>query len=260
MIEKPGFLSGEARFLNGAFFLTDLESLEEMIINCRRCPRLVAWREEVARTRRRAYRQETYWGRPVPGFGDPAARVLVVGLAPAAHGGNRTGRVFTGDSSGDFLYAALYRAGFANQPTSVRAGDGLALRDLFIAAVCRCAPPANKPLPEEIANCLPYVAQEMALLPRLQVIVVLGRIAFDGVLRLYRGQGHPIPRLEFSHAAVHRLGDGLPWLVCSYHPSRQNTNTGRLTEEMFDQIWTQVRGLLEIAEATHSTTRHLLYS
>ncbi len=232
----------------GVARLTDLESLEQAITECRRCPRLVAWREEVARTRRRAYRDEDYWGRPVPGFGDPAARVLVVGLAPAAHGGNRTGRVFTGDSSGDFLYAALYRAGFANQPTSTRPGDGLALHDLFIAAVCRCAPPANKPLPEEIANCLPYVAAEIALLDRLQVIVVLGRIAFDAVLRLYRGHRHPVPRLAFAHGAVHRLGPGLPWLVCSYHPSRQNTNTGRLTEAMFDEVWATARGLLRPPE------------
>jgi uracil-DNA glycosylase family 4 len=222
-----------------------LQALTETIAACRKCPRLVEWREKVARERRRAYRQETYWGRPVPGFGDPQARVLVVGLAPAAHGGNRTGRPFTGDRSGDFLYRALHRAGFANQPVSRHAGDGLALRDLYIAAVCRCAPPANKPTPQELAACLPYLAQEIALLDRVQVIVALGRIAFDNTLRLYRQAGRDIPRLEFGHAVSHPLGAGLPWMVASYHPSQQNTQTGRLTEAMFDQVWDKVLDLLQ---------------
>ncbi len=220
------------------------ERLEETVVNCRRCPRLVEWREEVARTRRRMYRDEEYWGRPIPGWGDREARVLVVGLAPAAHGGNRTGRVFTGDRSGDFLFRALHKAGFANQPTSVRRGDGLALHDLYIAAVCRCAPPANKPTPAEIENCLPYLREELSLLNGLECIVVLGKIAFDYTLKLYRGMGHSIPRLDFGHGAVHKMGEGLPWLVVSYHPSQQNTQTGRLTEEMFDQVWETARGLL----------------
>ncbi len=220
------------------------EALNAEIISCRKCPRLVAWREEVARTKRRAYRDWEYWGRPVPGFGDPNARVLVVGLAPGAHGANRTGRMFTGDGSGDFLYPALYRAGFANQPHSTHREDGLHLRDMFISAVVRCVPPKNRPTAQEIATCLPYLGREIDLLPRLQVIVALGRIAFEWTLRLYRERGHDIPRYPFAHAAVYRLGDTLPWIVASYHPSRQNTQTGRLTEEMFDAIWREVRRLL----------------
>ena len=219
-------------------------ALDASIVACRRCPRLVAWREEVAGVRRRAYRDQEYWGRPVPGFGDRDARVLIAGLAPAAHGANRTGRMFTGDSSGDFLYGALYRAGFANRPVSQWRDDGLALQDVFITAVCRCAPPDNKPLPEEIGACRPYLLAELALLDRLQVIVALGKIAFDGVLRLYREQGYQIPRLEFGHGAVYRLGETLPWLVSSYHPSRQNTQTGRLTPQMFDAVWVKVKELL----------------
>ena len=219
-------------------------AVQESIVACRKCPRLVAWREQVAREKRRAYRDVEYWGKPVPGFGDPRGRVLVVGLAPAAHGGNRTGRVFTGDSSGDFLYRALHRSGFANQATARHRDDGLALRDIYIAAVCRCAPPANKPAPDEIANCLPYLAEEIRVLERLQVIVVLGRIAFDNMLRIYRQQGHNIPKLGFAHAAVFELGENLPWMVASYHPSRQNTQTGRLTEAMFMEVWEKVRRLV----------------
>ena len=216
------------------------------MIACRKCPRLVAWREQVAREKRRAFRDHEYWGKPVPGFGDPQARVLVVGLAPAAHGGNRTGRMFTGDSSGDFLYRALHRAGFANQPTARDRNDGLALIDVYIAAVCRCAPPDNRPTSQEIANCLPYLAQELVLLDRVQVIVALGRIAFDNALRLYRDQGQRLAKFTFAHNAVHRLGEGLPWLVASYPPSRQNTQTGRLTEAMFDQVWENVVRLLRL--------------
>jgi uracil-DNA glycosylase family 4 len=222
-----------------------LQQLEETIVACRKCPRLVAWREQVARTRRRAYQDHHYWGKPVPGFGDPRARLLVVGLAPAAHGGNRTGRVFTGDSSGDFLYHALYKQGFANQPVSRERGDGLALSGVFIAAVCRCAPPANRPAPDEIANCLPYLVQEIGLLDRLEGIVALGKIAFDNTLRLYRDQGRAIAALRFAHGALYELGPGLPWLLASYHPSQQNTHTGRLTEAMFDQIWGKARRLLD---------------
>lgn len=221
-----------------------LSQIHGEMVACRRCPRLVAWREEVARVRRRKYRDEEYWGRPVPGFGDPQARVLVVGLAPGAHGANRTGRVFTGDSSGEFLFGALHRAGFANQPHSLHAGDGLSLTDVYISAVCRCAPPDNRPAPGEITSCLPFLWQELRALDRVQVLVALGRIAFDGLLRLYREAGVPLPRRAFAHGAVSRLGDGLPWLVASYHPSQQNTQTGRLTEQMFDQIWSTARALI----------------
>ena len=224
---------------------SSLQMLNQEIIACRRCPRLVAWREKVARVRKRAYLDQEYWGKPVPGFGDPRGRVLVVGLAPGAHGANRTGRLFTGDGSGSFLFRALYRAGFANQPTALRADDGLALADLYISAVCRCAPPDNKPAPEEISACLPYLARELAFLPNVQVLVVLGKIAFDNTLRIYRESGCSLPRLDFSHGAVYRLGVDYPWMVASYHPSRQNTQTGRLTEAMFDEVWAKVKGLLE---------------
>ncbi|MCI0520132.1 MAG: uracil-DNA glycosylase [Chloroflexi bacterium] len=220
------------------------DRLEAEITDCRLCPRLVAWREETARVRRRAYRQQEYWGKPVAGFGDPHGRILAVGLAPGAHGANRTGRIFTGDSSGDFLYRALYHAGFASQPHSSRRGDGMRLNDLFISAVCRCAPPDNKPAGEEIKNCLPYLGRELALMNRIEGIVALGRIAFDNTLRLYRQAGWEIPRLEFGHAAFYRLGEGLPWMLASYHPSRQNTQTGRLTEGMFTAVWEKARELL----------------
>ncbi len=219
-------------------------SLEAEVISCRRCPRLVAWREGVAHTKRRAYQSEVYWGKPVPGFGDRAARVLVVGLAPAAHGANRTGRMFTGDSSGNFLYAALFRAGFADRPMSLGVDDGLTLHDVFVSAACRCAPPDNRPSPDELAACLPFLAGEMALLPELQVVVALGRIAFEAVLRLYRQGGRATAGLRFGHALAEPLGDGLPWLVTSYHPSRQNTQTGRLTPPMFDEVWSTTRSLL----------------
>ena len=216
-------------------------TLEDEIIACRRCPRLVAWREQVAEKRRRAYRQWEYWGKPVPGFGDQAARVLVVGLAPGAHGANRTGRMFTGDSSGEFLYRLLHRAGFANQPGSASREDGLRLNDLYISAVCRCAPPGNKPAGDEIAACLPFLEREIGLLAGLEGVVCLGRIAFDNTLALWSSWGVQLPRLNFAHGAFYRLGDDLPWLLASYHPSRQNTQTGRLTEAMFASIWQQVR-------------------
>ncbi len=227
--------------LNG---LSTLEEVNDVLIDCRRCPRLVAWREETALVKRRAYRDWEYWGRPVPGFGDPRARLLIVGLAPAAHGGNRTGRVFTGDSSGNFLYGALYRAGFANQPDSTRIGDGLELLDTYIAAACRCAPPDNKPTREEMDNCRPYLLAELRLLRNLQIIVALGVIGFETVLTAYRLQGYDIPRLKFGHGALYRLGEGLPWLLASYHPSQQNTQTGRLTPAMFDKVWQKARELL----------------
>jgi uracil-DNA glycosylase family 4 len=230
--------------------MKDWQSLEDDIISCRACPRLVAWREEVARVRRRAYRDEEYWGKPVPGFGDQNASVLVIGLAPAAHGANRTGRMFTGDSSGDFMYAALHRAGFASRPTSRHRGDDLTLHDTFISAVCRCAPPDNKPLPAEIAACRPYLEREIALLSDIQIVVALGRIAFDAALRLYANLQPSTFNLNpasFAHNAACSLGPGLPALIASYHPSRQNTQTGRLTKEMFDCVWEQVKRISESA-------------
>lgn len=217
-----------------------LKQLNAELLTCRRCPRLVDWRERVAREKRRAYRGWDYWGKPVPGFGDPRARVFVVGLAPGAHGSNRTGRQFTGDASGDFLYPALYRAGFASQPTSVSREDGLALTDLYTAPVCRCAPPDNKPTPQEMMNCQPYLERELELFQPI-VIVALGRIAFERILRIYSVNDQT---MSFAHNAAYHLPSG-SWLVCSFHPSRQNTQTGRLTEEMFDQVWKTVRELLE---------------
>ena len=224
--------------------MNELQGLEDRIIECRLCPRLVSWREEVARTKRRAYQDWEYWGKPVPAFGDPQARLLIVGLAPGAHGGNRTGRMFTGDGSGDFLYRALFKAGFANQPSTMRRDDGLVLKDLFISAVCRCVPPANKPTPDEIARCLPYLGQEIDLLQHLQGIIALGRIAFDNTLDLFRARGNSIPHLDFAHGVHYQLGVDSPWILASYHPSRQNTQTGRLTEVMFDEIWAKAKSFL----------------
>ncbi|MBX6350198.1 MAG: uracil-DNA glycosylase [Clostridia bacterium] len=222
-------------------------ALEREVIACRLCPRLVAYREEVARRKRLLYRDWEYWGRPVPGFGDPRARLWVVGLAPAAHGANRTGRIFTGDASGDWLFRALHRAGFANQPTSERPGDGLRLRDCYVSAPVRCAPPGNRPLPEEFANCRPYLERELRLLRRLEVVVTLGRVSTEVMLRLFRDLGHPVPRhVEFRHGEAHELGPGLPRLVTSYHPSRQNTQTGKLSEAMFDQVFALARELLSV--------------
>jgi uracil-DNA glycosylase family 4 len=217
-----------------------LEQLNAELLTCRRCPRLVEWREKMAIEKRRAYRDWEYWGKPVPGFGDPHARVFVVGLAPGAHGSNRTGRQFTGDASGDFLYPALYRAGFASQPDSVSREDGMALTDLYTAPVCRCAPPDNKPTPQEVANCQPYLESEIEII-QPKIFVALGRIAFERILRINSLQSSA---LVFSHNAVHTLPDG-KHLVCSYHPSRQNTQTRRLTVEMFDLVWKTVRELLE---------------
>jgi uracil-DNA glycosylase family 4 len=210
------------------------DAVEAEVVSCRRCPRLVAWREEVARVKRASFAGEDYWGRPLPGFGDPAARVLVLGLAPAAHGGNRTGRIFTGDRSGDWLFAALWRAGFANQPTSVARDDGLALSDCFITAAVRCAPPANRPLPAERDNCLPYLERELALLARLRVVVCLGGFAWDAALRVV-GRPPLRPRPKFGHGATVEVGRLK--LIGSYHPSQQNTFTGRLTEAMMDEVF-----------------------
>jgi uracil-DNA glycosylase family 4 len=214
-----------------------LQELEQRVVACRRCPRLVEWRERVAVDKRAAFRDEEYWGRPVPGFGDPLARVYVLGLAPAAHGGNRTGRVFTGDRSGDWLFGSLHRTGFANQPTSVHADDGLRLDGAFVAAAVRCAPPANKPLPAERDNCLPYAAEELQLI-RPGVIVCLGAFAWDAACRLHGLR----PRPRFGHGAEHAIPEG-PVLLGTYHPSQQNTFTGKLTEPMLDAVFTRAREL-----------------
>lgn len=218
-----------------------LSELENTIIACRLCPRLVAWREETARIKRRAYRDQDYWGKPVPAFGDPDARLLVVGLAPGAHGSNRTGRMFTGDGSGAFLYPALQRAGFANQAHSSHLGDGLELKGLMISAVCRCAPPKNKPLPSEIENCRPFLQTEIELLTHLEGFVALGRISFDWLLDWYKRQGVSTAGMLFGHNLLYAPSPDLPWLLASYHPSRQNTQTGKLTTAMFDQIWATAR-------------------
>lgn len=213
-----------------------LAALAEEVHRCRLCPRLVEWREAQAASPPRRYRGQEYWARPISGFGDPAARVGIVGLAPAAHGANRTGRIFTGDRSGDWLYAALHRAGFANQPCSERRGDGLELRDAYVTATVRCAPPANKPTPEERDNCLPYLRRELELLGNLQVLVALGAFGWDGFLRAAEAIGVevPRPRPKFGHGAEAQVGR---WrLLGCYHPSQQNTFTGRLTEPMLDDV------------------------
>lgn len=221
-----------------------MDELQRRITRCRRCPRLVAWRQRVAREKRAAFRDDEYWGRPVPSFGDPGARVLVVGLAPAAHGANRTGRMFTGDRSGDWLYRALHRAGFASQPTSAHRGDGLRLTDVFVTAAVRCAPPANKPTPTERDACAPWLRAELDLLERVRVVVALGSFAWSQTLRILETRGHPVPtpRPRFGHGAETVLGSDLT-LLGSYHPSQQNTFTGRLTEEMFDSVWRRAREL-----------------
>jgi uracil-DNA glycosylase family 4 len=215
-----------------------LPALTDEVVRCRACPRLVAWREEVAASPRASFRGETYWGRPIPGFGDPDARLLVVGLAPAAHGGNRTGRIFTGDRSGDWLFGALHRTGYANQPTSVSADDGLELADAYIAAAVRCAPPANRPTPEERDRCLPYLARELRLLPRVRVVVVLGGFAYDALAKIV---ALPRPRPKFGHGVEVPAGDLT--VLCCYHPSQQNTFTGKLTEPMLDAIFARAREL-----------------
>jgi len=218
---------------------SELEKLNEEIIQCRKCTRLVEWREEVARVKRKAYIDQEYWGKPVPGFGDPNARVVSVGLAPGAHGSNRTGRNFTGDASGAFLYPALHRAGFANQPTATHRGDGLELKDLYLTASGRCAPPANKPTPDELDNCQPFLERDLEIL-KPQVIVCLGSIAFARVMRIYSIRN---PAWKFGHGALYQMENG-SFVLCSYHPSQQNTQTGRLTPVMFDEIWTKAKSLL----------------
>jgi uracil-DNA glycosylase len=219
-----------------------LAALTTEIVVCRRCPRLVEWRERVAREKVARFRDETYWGRPVPGFGDPDARILLVGLAPAAHGGNRTGRVFTGDASGDFLWAALYRAGLADRLSSRRADDGLTLTEVYIAAAVRCAPPANKPTPEERDNCAPYLSRELGLLERARVLLALGAYGWDAALRAMAANGHRVPvKPRFGHGAIAEVGAYR--LIGSYHPSQQNTFTGKLTPAMFDAVITTAKEL-----------------
>ncbi len=232
-----------------------LASLQERIINCALCPRLVEWRERVAREKVKRFAGDEYWGKPVPSFGDANARLLIIGLAPAAHGGNRTGRVFTGDRSGDWLFRALHRARFANQPTSVHRGDGLALKNCYITATIHCAPPANKPLPDEIANCRPYLLTEIELLKRVRVVVALGRLAFDTAIAAFGLEAlieagpdeNKIKRAakpKFTHGAEARLRGGLT-LIASFHPSQQNTFTGKLTGPMFDKIFNRARQIIE---------------
>ena len=219
---------------------TQLDKLNKEIIACRLCPRLVEWREEVAIVKRKAYKDEEYWGKPVPGFGDPKARVLVVGLAPGAHGSNRTGRQFTGDASGGFLFPALHRAGFANQALAESRDDGLILSDMYITASGRCAPPKNKPASEELNTCQAYLERELEIL-KPRVIVCLGRVAFDRVLKIHSVRNS---KWKFGHGATYQLETGT-WVLCSYHPSQQNTLTGKLTINMFDDIWKKANLLLE---------------
>jgi uracil-DNA glycosylase len=222
---------------------TQLRALEREIVGCRACPRLVAWREEAATTKVARFADQVYWGRPVPGFGDPEARMLILGLAPAAHGGNRTGRIFTGDRSGDFLFAAMHRTGLANQPLSVSRDDGLRLRGAWVTAVNRCAPPGNRPTPQERETCLPYLVRELGALERLRVIVALGSFAWDGALRALATSGHtvPRPRPRFGHGAQVQVGPIA--LVGCFHPSQQNTFTGTLTEPMIDEVLGHARTL-----------------
>ena len=221
--------------------------LQRQIIVCQRCPRLVSHCRKVAREKRRAFQEWDYWGRPLPSFGDPGARLLILGLAPAAHGGNRTGRMFTGDRSGDFLYGALYRAGFASQPTSSHQGDGLQLCDAYITAGVRCAPPGNKPTLEEQARCRPFLARELELLPNIRAVLALGKIAFDGYLRLLRDTGRiaSLASYRFAHGARYVLPPPVPVLFACYHPSQQNTFTGKLTPGMLDALLGRIRRSLE---------------
>ena len=225
--------------------MESLRELNDRIVSCTRCPRLIQWCRDVARAKRRMYMDWDYWGKPVPGFGDPDARVLVIGLAPAAHGANRTGRLFTGDDSGNWLYNALYRQGWANQSTATHRGDGMTLTDAYITAVARCAPPRNRPTPEELSNCIPYLDTELDLLHRLEVVIALGGIAFDRFLRLWKSRGNdvPTPKPRFGHNLVYELSPALNLVGC-YHPSRQNTNTGKLTREMLDAAFATAKSLL----------------
>jgi uracil-DNA glycosylase family 4 len=224
-----------------------LAAVREAIVRCEACPRLRQYCARIAREKKAAHRDETYWGKPVPGFGDPAARMLLVGLAPAAHGANRTGRIFTGDGSSDFLFAALHAEGFANIPTSRHAGDGLLLRDAYVVSAARCAPPDNKPTPDEIARCRVHLTAEIAALPRVKVVVALGKIGHDAYLAFLAATHgvRPRPRPAFGHGSEARPGDGLPVLLGCYHPSRQNTNTGKLTPPMMRAVFARARGIIQ---------------
>jgi uracil-DNA glycosylase family 4 len=226
----------------------DWEALNGEVITCRRCPRLVEWREQVACEKRRAFRDWDYWGKPVPGFGDMEARLVVVGLAPAAHGANRTGRMFTGDSSGNTLAAAMHRAGFASQPMSTHYGDGLELHDAYLTAVARCAPPGNRPTKSELINCRRFLARELQLLRSVKVVLALGHIAFSGYLGLLRDMDVVTSHLAFAHATWYTFEPPLPALATCYHPSRQNTQTGRLTDEMLDAVFTQIKQFLKTGD------------
>lgn len=244
-VTTPGMAQPEKR----STLSDSITGLQTEIIACSRCPRLVEWREQIAAEKVRRFAGDDYWGRPVPSFGDPRARLLVVGLAPAAHGGNRTGRIFTGDRSGDWLFRALYRAGFANQPASVHRGDGLKLQDCYVTAVIHCAPPANKPLREEIENCRPFLTREVALLDRLRVVVALGRLAFDATIGMIGldGSAHESGKRArkpiFAHGCEAQLRRGAT-LIASFHPSQQNTFTGRLTEPMLDRVFERAREIV----------------
>jgi uracil-DNA glycosylase family 4 len=226
--------------------LSALRVLNEEIVACRKCPRLVKYREKVAREKRRAYREWEYWGKPVPGFGDPHAQLLILGLAPAAHGANRTGRMFTGDRSGDFLYTALHKAGFANQPTSLHGDDGLQLHRVYISATCRCAPPDNKPLPSEVSNCRSYLMRELEIL-NPKAVLALGKIAWDAYLEILKRRGLIASRAphKFTHGAEAEVAPGTPRLFGVYHPSQQNTQTGRVTPAMYAKVLSKIRLILE---------------
>ena len=235
---------------------TELERLQTIVINCRKCPRLVAYLKEVSNHKPNRFRDWDYWSKPLPSFGDPHARILIVGLAPAANGGNRTGRMFTGDRSGEWLFNALYEFGFANQPNSLRRDDGFELENCYITATIRCAPPENKPLPEEIENCRPYFLKELDLLKNVQIIVPLGQIAFTQTLKSLRLKGYDVPHLSFGHGKIYSLRTpnsvrnadvrSLRTLITTYHPSQQNTQTGKLTRPMFHQIFKMVRSELKV--------------
>jgi uracil-DNA glycosylase family 4 len=233
--------------------MTELDRLQHRIVHCSLCPRLVQWREQVAKEKTRRFEQWQYWGKPNPSFGDPDAQLLLIGLAPAAHGGNRTGRMFTGDRSGDWLYRALHKFGFANQPTSFSRDDGLRLKNCYITATCRCAPPQNKLLPSEILNCRPFLIRELGMLKRVRVIVGLGKVGFDSAVSVLRDIGVPTvtTRLKFSHGAEYSITEKLT-LMASFHPSQQNTFTGRLTEPMFDAIFRRVRSILKTSDSSRN--------
>ncbi len=252
---------GADREIRGRFWggkgvaMRSIAQLQHQILTCTSCPRLVEYRSRISREKRRQYRDWEYWGKPLPSFGDPQARLMIIGLAPAAHGGNRTGRMFTGDQSGDWLYGALHRFGFANQPTSRHREDGLTLHDAYITAAVRCVPPQNKPVRTELATCRTYLVAEVRLLRRVHVVLPLGKIAFDAYLAARRELGLPAPnaRPSFAHGGTTRLPEGV-LLLASYHPSRQNTQTGRLTQRMFDMIFAKARVELDSLEAERGRT------